>query len=274
MKIYCEATSIIGKIRGKNQDNFYLNGLFEKITDNETFLQDIFEEDNQLFAVCDGMGGEAAGEVASLMAIESLNDFYHKGFEKRWSDYIKAANKKICEYQTEHHIRMGTTFAGLCITPSRAVAVNVGDSRIYRIREGSIFQISKDHNEYQIMMEAGGKPDDRTARKAKSRLTQCLGIEENTCQLEPHTEYITSIKAGDIFLICSDGLYEGLSDQQINQIVHSNQSRSITKSLVYSAELNGSRDNITALVVYVSENDKALSNINKIVEKIKNILKM
>ncbi|MCI5699200.1 MAG: protein phosphatase 2C domain-containing protein [Lachnospiraceae bacterium] len=266
MKTQYEIVSICGRFRSKNQDNFYLNGFTKKISDDEYLFSGASKNSYQLFAVCDGMGGEESGEVAAAIAVQNLISYTPKQFKYGWHNYIDQTNEMICNYQTSHQIQMGTTFAGLCINPFDAIAVNVGDSRIYRIREGIITQLSKDHNEYQNMVDAGIILDERTMRRAKSTLTQCLGITVEMFRLDPYVVSIDSVSPDDIYLVCSDGLYGVLSDEQILNIILDNKNKTgdTGVKLVQRAEERGSRDNITALIVRVVENKDA----NHIVKKL------
>ena len=150
---------------------------------------------------------------------------------------------------------MGTTFAGLCLTPYKVLGINLGDSRVYRIRNNEIVQITKDHNEYQSMIDAGIIMDERTSRRAKHRLTQCLGIPEEKMVLEPYMKVLDAVVKNDIYLLCSDGLFGTLTDERIIKIIAESSSRneSVCEALVKGAEHFGSRDNITVLVVRINE---------------------
>lgn len=269
MKVYYQAESVAGKIRQNNQDNFYANGYLKSKDDAEATFSGLSEEACQLFAVCDGMGGEEDGETAAFLALDHLRHYDKEDFKNNWKDYIERANQIICQYQDEHNIRMGTTFAGVSVSLSGVLAVNVGDSRIYRIRKNRIWQISRDHNQYQAMTEAGIKADKETMKRAKNRLTQCLGISEERVRLQPHVVYAGPAESGDVYLICSDGLYGALSEQQIIRSVSkvTEGKEGVAEELVKSAEKYGSRDNITAVVAYIMEMESSLTIKQRILRK-------
>ena len=269
MKINYEVLSVAGKIRSQNQDNYFANGFTKKMEDIEGYAAGISEQKYQIFAVCDGMGGEEAGEVAAALAIENLYHYIPESFENHWKDYISETNRIICEYQSTHQIQMGTTFAGLCITPYRVLSINIGDSRVYRIRDGRITQFSYDHNEYQTMLELGIILDENLMKKAKSRLTQCLGISEMHFHLEPYVAELDSVVEGDIYLLCSDGLYGVLSEEQIvKTILHCKKRKNyICEELIRIAERYGSRDNITAMVVCVGRNQHPFTKKRNIIKR-------
>ena len=272
MKTNYEVLSVKGKIRPVNQDNYFANGWTKKMEDSDGESCGSLDKEYQIFAVCDGMGGEEAGEVAAAIAIERLYHYSPKSFENHWLDYIDEANRKICEYEDTHNMQMGTTFAGLYITPDKVISINVGDSRIYQIRDGKIRQLTKDHNEYQTMLESGIIADEKRMKKAKSRLTQCLGISESTFKLEPYVVELEAAVEGDIYLLCSDGLYGVLSEEQIINTVlsHRKQKNCICKNLVEIAEKCGSRDNITAMVVYVDRSRSIFAKSQNMIKKFLN----
>ena len=120
MKVLYEAVTTFGPNRRKNQDNYYLNGLIKE-TDNEQ-RRDVSVAQYQMYALCDGMGGETSGDKAAELAVLALRENFSdcKGIDLQ--NYIKKANKRICEYQQMYGIRMGTTFAGLYIENKRLTA--------------------------------------------------------------------------------------------------------------------------------------------------------
>lgn len=252
MKIFFEVATTVGKIRLKNQDNFYVNGKMKKEEDEDCIWKGISERNSQVYAICDGMGGEDKGEVASSIAVQTLNNFFLKG-KINWSEYIKKVNRIIYEYQIKYHINMGTTFAAICIEKSKLISVNVGDTRIYRIRNSEIRQLSKDHNEYQMMVDAGIKVKEDVARKRRSRLTQFLGLSDEEFDIEPYLIEKNDIIPGDCYLICSDGLYEVLTDAQIIKIIEDNieEKKESCEALIKQAVELGSTDNITAILIHI-----------------------
>lgn len=252
MKTAFAVYTTVGRVRRENQDNFYLNGSIKPIEVQDSVLRGESAAPAQIFAVCDGMGGEESGEVAAFLAVEALNDWEKEGFEQTWKQYIQAANRKICHYQDKHRIQMGTTLAGLLLENDCMRAMNVGDSRIYRIREQEIQQLSKDHTEFQNLVEAGFyQPEDFSKTKTHNYLTQSLGVDEQDMELEPFSVR-ERLKDGDAFLLCSDGLYGVVTTEELQDIVLQIQNPvQCVQKLVEQAERNQSKDNITALLVRV-----------------------
>lgn len=244
-----------GVVRHTNQDNFYINGATKPVDTRNYRIGGTSVEPYQVFAVCDGMGGEQAGEIAAALAVQALGEQSPQQLCLNQEEYITAANDKICAYQREHHLRMGTTFAGLFLREGQARVVNVGDSRIYRARDGQITQLSRDHNHVQTMIDAGILTKEAARHhKARNQLTQHLGIEPSEMELTPFITEWAPVEYKDLYLICSDGLCEGLSDEEIMKIIRTEPTLTdCCRNLIAYAEKQGSRDNITVLLIGVSE---------------------
>lgn len=244
-----------GVARRTNQDNFCMNGMAKPVETRNYRIGGTSVEPCQVFAVCDGMGGEQAGEIAAALAVEALQERTMAELCQDWSGYITAANDKICAYQKEHQLNMGTTFAGLFLREGQVQAVNVGDSRVYRIRGGKLEQLSKDHNHVQTMIDAGILTQEIARHhKARNQLTQHLGIEPSEMELDPFVTEWEPVQSEDRYLLCSDGLCEGLTDEEMMQVMQSEPSLTdCCRNLIACAEKQGSRDNITVLLIGVSE---------------------
>lgn len=251
MKVLYEAATTVGCSRTNNQDNYFLNG-FIRINENEQ-IKDVSSEQYQMYALCDGMGGETSGDQAAALAVAELKNNFStcKGINLEQS--IKKANKKICEYQQAYGIRMGTTFAGVYIEDNKLTAMNVGDSRIYRISDQRISQISKDHNEYQTMIEIGITFTEKAAKRAKSHLTQFLGMEDEDIAIEPYRYVNDCVMVGESYLICSDGLSDALSDEKTLKIIDDCDpvKDNICEILLHQAEKEDAKDNMTAIRLYM-----------------------
>lgn len=253
MKVLYEVVTTFGPNRRKNQDNYYLNGVVKE-ADNEQ-KREVSLGKYQMYALCDGMGGETSGDKAAELAVLALREDFSdcKGIDLQ--NYIKKVNKRICEYQQTYGIRMGTTFAGIYIENKHLTAINLGDSRIYRIDEDGIRQISKDHNEYQTMIDAGIEFTEQAAKRAKSRLTQFLGMEDEEIELEPQVYVNPAVSVGESYLICSDGLSDTLSNEEIEKIMLLGDpvEDNISERLIKQAEQKNAKDNMTAIRLYILE---------------------
>lgn len=236
-----------GRIRSNNEDNFYFGGkCLEK--DNNGLEHPVFIEQKLKnrygVAVFDGMGGENFGELASYAAARqmqlterSLSHYfipekhYLKRLTQQLNDTVVRAQHEMC---TE---RMGSTMAALYFFRNYAYVCNVGDSRAYRMRNGELLQLSTD----DVEKYPG-------AEYRKAPLTQYLGFGSDEMELELHITK-EELMRGDMYLLCSDGLTDMLSNSEIFDIMHGSASvESCVQTLIDSALEHGGRDNITAVV--------------------------
>ena len=257
-KIKIESTGIthVGLVRENNEDNFFINGIYKSNKKGvaEGYV-DNMQRDTYLYAVLDGMGGESYGEYASMIAAKSLIKYISSDIRRTIFDYIQNANKLICDEITKNNgIRSGTTLALLYIREGKAMAYNIGDSRIYLCRNDDLYLLSEDHTEAQRLINAG-RLDEESARhhKSKNILTQHLGIFPSEMILEPYASAEIRLKRNDMFMLCSDGLTDMVSDDNIREIMVRGDLDvpGITKELSATAQENGGNDNTTIIVAKV-----------------------
>ena len=224
-----------------------------------------------LFVVADGMGGHNAGEVASAMAIKILRSAQAKGITdaKDLNTAIKEVNEQIFNAATDNSDQrgMGTTITALVITPTNkqtdnsdksATVANIGDSRTYLLRGGEFRQVSVDHSYVQELVSEGliTREEARTHIR-RNIVTRALGIEP-TVGVDTWT---LPLIVGDRYVLCSDGLVDEVSDDDIEACLKINSDPQETAvELVAMANRNGGRDNITVIVVDVMADDKAPSS--------------
>jgi serine/threonine protein phosphatase PrpC len=225
-------------------------------------------EGENLFVVCDGMGGHASGEVASQMAVETLKNFFRdtredaeltwpfkmdrsrRYEENRLITGIKLANLRIHEASkrdTKYH-GMGTTITATYFVEDGVYLAHVGDSRIYRIRDGKIEQITEDHsllNDYIKMKKLTQAEIDNFPHK--NVIVRALGMKESV----KVDTFFDQPRSGDVFLLCSDGLSGEVPDEKMAEIFNaSSADLQITcRELIAEANRNGGHDNITVVLV-------------------------
>ncbi len=207
-----------------------------------------------IFVVADGMGAHAVGELASKMAADSIPHIYSKYAQDGPASALRRA---LLETNAIIHTRgqqnrdfegMGTTSTALLLRPEGAWIAHVGDSRVYRIRDGQLEQLSFDHSlVWEMARRQKCSPEDLKGIPPNV-IVRSLGPEPLVqIDLEgPH-----SVKAGDIFVLCSDGLSGPLSDQELGSIASTLPPQEACKLLVDLANLHGGPDNITAVIVRV-----------------------
>lgn len=263
-RISAYAASNVGKRRQNNEDNYYIaHNKVNSSLDTNAIVDSI--EGAFIGSVCDGMGGEAAGEVASHIAVEVIeafeNDLILQGCsDKAINDVVSAANEKICNEIYKYKKRMGTTFTLIGITNENVTISNVGDSRVYRYSDNTLTQVSHDHTEAQTMVDAGIVTMEQSMKlKEKHRLTQHLGIFTDEMIIEPYTVRLP-IKINDRYMLCSDGLTDMLTEPEIKAILDENLTiKDTVNKLISSAIENGGRDNVTVLLCEIKVNEKNIS---------------
>lgn len=244
------AVSSKGNYRDENQDNFFVMGFIRSLEQQEIGISGRSREKNQLYMVCDGMGGEESGELASLMAVQRTAKSKSTRMFDQYMNLLLQMNEDICHYQKQRNVSMGTTVSAMWIRGKQCRFVNIGDSRIYRIRSGEIVQLSYDHTEFQMMLDAGIlKETDRHKTRTSHNLIQFLGMPEEEMELEPYV-VTDDIETGDRYLICSDGLQDGLSDEEIKEIVvREPDNLRCCHLLIKETIEKGSRDNISVILL-------------------------
>jgi protein phosphatase len=199
------------------------------------------------------MGGEANGELASLVTVQSLRPCALDEVFEIAGESIAEANEMLCdEMLSNGGKRMGSTLAALYVDETKAVAVNIGDSRIYRMRDGVLQQLSKDHTIVQQMVDMGAitKAEART-HKRRHVLSQNIGIFPEEMMIEPHFTEPFDIEAEDVFVLCSDGLTDMVTDEEIGDALAAGDIAKQGELLLKRALENGGRDNVTIHIVKV-----------------------
>jgi serine/threonine protein phosphatase PrpC len=242
--------SDVGKVRKHNEDSYLCN------------------EGARLFLVADGMGGHASGETASQMAISRVEEYMARSRseeacqgpdfsetlapeQNRLLAATRYANQRIYELagRTPSMKGMGTTIVGVVIDGNHLAVVNVGDTRLYRVRQGELEQITEDHTLVGEQQRMGILTREEARRHAQRHiLTSALGIYRR-----PRIDVLRpEIAPSDLYIICSDGLHDMLENDEILRTITAVKDQSLYKigiSLVLKANLEGGLDNITVVLL-------------------------
>lgn len=218
-----------------------------------------------LFAVADGMGGYEGGEVASGLAITAMQGFYKRlarddnatwpfGLDPRLgldentlAVAMRVADAEVSSQKRGRLASMGSTVAAVAVRDGRAVIGHVGDSRVYRLREGALTQLTRDHSLYEEMRATGMELPPRERFPHANVITRALGM----CNRQGPDVSAAALRAGDVFLLCTDGLIETLDEARIRDVLASSDPEAACEDLVTEAFERGARDNITAVVLRV-----------------------
>ena len=238
-----------------------------------------FDPASQLFILADGMGGYNAGEVASAMAVSFINAelgrwLLQVGGEASLREIRRAmticvdnANHAVFDaaHTNAHYAGMGTTLVVGVFQADRLVLGHIGDSRCYRLRGRVLQQITKDHSLLQEQLDAGLiTPQQAITALNKNLVTRALGVEDAVL-LDVHEH---RVEAGDVYLICSDGLSDMLTDEQIAKILNTHVNLvEKAQHLVTAANDNGGRDNISVLLGQALEDHGKKSLLHRMLRK-------
>jgi len=220
----------IGRVRARNEDSVAVDA------------------GSGLLVVADGMGGHNAGDVASRMAIEGVIGAMQGSTgeaDDRLVAAVRQANQAIYDAAGEDYERsgMGTTVVAVWLRSTRLVVAHVGDSRLYRLRDGVIEALTRDHSEVQDLVDRGIlTPAQARASTRRNLLSRALGTDPDVViDSAAHTP-----AAGDVYLLCSDGLTNMVEDEEIVSLIRDAASLgAAAESLVAQANERGGRDNIS-----------------------------
>jgi protein phosphatase len=251
VQIAVAARSDVGMIRSGNEDNLF--------SDPEPGQHAV---ERGLFVVADGMGGHAAGEVASEMAVQivarelgAIRDLHDTNAARAVLEALKRANLAIYERTLSEVDKqgMGTTVSVLIVSGRRFLIGQVGDSRVYLLRDGALRQITKDHSYVQEQVDAGYLTAEQARYHPYSNvITRCVGASDD---VEPDT-YTGELRAGDTFLVASDGLTGMVDDRRLQQLLLARATpQRVVDALISEANARGGLDTITAIVVRVLQLD-------------------
>lgn len=257
--VIAAAATDVGKVREHNEDNL------------------LMDADNGIFIVCDGMGGHAAGEVASACAINTVRqEWTNPGMEMMVRAYaergdagsrrrllqairrgVMSAHEEITEQAQADAGKagMGTTFTGFMIAGGDAIFAHAGDSRAYLVRDQITIQLSEDHTLLARLQATGMTPNSqrKNSKRWKGVLTNALGIGEATRV----ATFIVPLYSGDKLILCSDGITEYVNENELGHVlINSPSPARAAQRLVDMALDRGGGDNATCLVIKVVEADE------------------
>ncbi|GIS58159.1 MAG: hypothetical protein CM1200mP2_03840 [Planctomycetaceae bacterium] len=241
-RVQVGSLSITGNFRDNNEDRLAL------------------DPDNRFFLVADGMGGQSAGEKASEMATELIQEHLQKqlDFDETSSEsvietidrVVALANTEIvalAQLEPRFH-NMGTTIVFVVAVGGQLYSGGVGDSRVYRLRDGDFEQLTTDHSLTQALLDAETiSPEEAITHRYRNVLYRYLGSKEGGEGTSPD---VCDPVTGDRFLLCSDGVTDGIDDLTLEMLLNDGDDpQQIAETIVEAAQQGGSKDNITAVVL-------------------------
>jgi protein phosphatase len=224
----------------------------------DAFCCETIREDQAWGVVCDGMGGARAGDIASRIGVEVFREHmiqYHET-ETQLTPFdalhsaVEEGNKAILYYANSNRecFGMGTTLVGAIAQGSKAYVINIGDSRAYHISSGKINRVTRDHSIVEALVERGNITAEQARQHPqKNLITRALGTSK-TAQAD---DYELTMQYGDCLLLCSDGLINEMSDEEILQVINQRDSlEAACESLLDIVLDRGAPDNVTILLIH------------------------
>jgi protein phosphatase len=245
LKVTVAAKTDLGRVRENNEDK---HEFFVPSTDDELAWR------GMLFVVCDGMGGHEAGQIASELACKTFISVYRDHPSDDPAEAARsaatAANRFVLDVARAVPSRkgMGTTLSALLLVQDKAYIVQVGDSRVYRLRDGALAQMTVDHTWVEETVAMGSMTREAAeAHPYKHVLTRAIGTEPEV----KADVFIEDVRPADVYLVCSDGLTNHVTDEEIQDVLGKIGPAEAAWSLVGKALVGGGSDNTTAIVVRI-----------------------
>ncbi|MGH2660649.1 MAG: Stp1/IreP family PP2C-type Ser/Thr phosphatase [Actinomycetota bacterium] len=236
MKVIAAAATDIGLVREGNEDSYLV--------------------DEPLFAVADGMGGHRGGEVASQLALETVEKLFREG-EGDLAEQVQEANRAVFERSVEdlQVAGMGTTLTAALVEGDRIRLAHVGDSRAYLLRDGDLRRLTEDHTLVHRMVTEGEISEtEAEAHPQRSVLTRALGVD----MFVDVDDDVVQVRSGDRLLLCTDGLTGMVPEDRIKEMLqHVADPAEAAERLVRSANEAGGVDNITVVILDFSDDGQA-----------------
>lgn len=218
---------------------------------------------HDLWAVADGMGGHAAGDFASQMIVDELRKVTPPdnltGFVEDVKSTLRTVNRKLTDEASQRQVKIiGSTVAVLLAFDNRCACVWAGDSRIYLYREGNLRQLTRDHSRVEELVSRGllSREEAKTYPDSNT-ITRAVGAMD---KLEVDSE-LFEVQAGDIFLLCTDGLYNEVSAGDIEKLLGIGDCRESARQLIQSALDHGARDNVSVVVARADDDDPSAKTV-------------
>ena len=248
-----------GNVRQNNEDSFYLDGVFMAKEDMNKggLFRKTCQSASQIYSVCDGMGGEAAGEEASFAAVQYIAQ--HRSVIKdienpdKLKHFVCELSNKVYEVGQTLKARCGTTTTICLIRNDKARLLHVGDSRIYRLHNLRLEQMTVDHSEVQRMVTLGLiSQEEAKVHPKRHVISQHLGMSPQEVTVEPGLSDLLTLEENDRYLLCSDGLTDMVPDEAISEaMTNAATAAEACDTLVRLALKNGGRDNVTVLTLFI-----------------------
>ncbi|MEN3793642.1 protein phosphatase 2C domain-containing protein [Fulvimarina sp. MAC3] len=230
-------------------------GLVRELNEDQIYLR----PDHGIWAVADGMGGHEGGEIASAAIVKQLATLgrANSGSDllARFEDRIIKANDEVISISRQRGSTIGSTIVSLLIYETHFACLWMGDSRLYLVRDGVLYPISRDHSEVQELLDKGLiTPEEAEIWPRKNVITRAIGVSTDLMLSMENG----AIEDGDLFLLCSDGLTAHIGDDEITGFVAGKSAEKAVKTLLDETLSRGATDNVSIIVVQCRKSTTAI----------------
>ncbi len=257
--LHAALRSGIGKKRNNNEDAFYFNGFYRPLKDMnlDASIEDAFPMEGALFAVCDGMGGQNNGEIASFTAVSGMKELQQyligREFEPSLQNWVRQAGKAVAD-KTDGG---GCTMVLVYFEKDAVCYAHIGDSRIYKWDGAHLARVTRDHSKVEMLMAAGIITKEEAQNHPQRHvITRYIGMKTENA-FEATIGRKLPLADHDRFILCSDGITDLLTDEDISIICKSTTDvNSCADCLYRTAMEHGGNDNLTAIVIDIESTGK------------------
>lgn len=255
MKVNCAFFSHRGNVRAKNEDSMLIyDVVYSAQNFSNAISLEIEDDEHFMFAVADGMGGHARGEIASNIVLETFKQFSHK--IKTKEDIRKAiyeSKYKLDNIASENrnYYGLGTTVCGMLIKKERALLFNVGDSRLYKNEYGNLLKLTKDHSFVQHLVDNGVITEEEMLYHPKKNIVTSAITGDLIDEMPEIFFNEIPLNVGDQFLICTDGVWESLTLEELEVCMLDKELISKTDVMTENILRYGGLDNLTLIMVEI-----------------------
>lgn len=247
MRIHTSYITSKGKVRPKNEDTILIAGIC--VTEYEKIFSNKLEFNSAQFAVADGMGGHTNGDLASKTVISSIKGTVPKNFSEAKKMILSAKRELELIAQTLNLKKnIGTTLSGISFFGNECIVFHSGDSRIYRSRNGDLQKLTNDHSYVQELIDLGRISTEEARVHPDKNILKKAVMSGGDQDLEFFDLTLEKVKVGDVYLLCTDGLWETMSDEELYLILakETNEKRI---ELFFERSFETGKDNISIILI-------------------------
>lgn len=242
-----------GNHRQNNQDSLLVDDKIINNVDMDKVQEAVISGNNAVIFVADGMGGYENGEIASRIALETFYEYREQFISKHelQNVILEAKARLVSEAEKQRSSECGTTVSGIFLKEEKGYVINIGDSRTYKLNGKYLERLTKDHSLVQQLFEMGMiSEDDMRFHPEKNIVTSAI-TNDNIDEVPLNYYKVISLKKDDVFLFCTDGIWESISHDELETCIDRSDLKSSVQKIYDKCMKNGGNDNLTIIIILV-----------------------